>query len=432
MIDLKKYVNDRDKLVYHMSARGMNDARAEVRRIMAQYRRWQSYRESAEYSRAEIGKKTAEFNKVRMEGGPEAAAKLSSLRAQTGIYKDRVRRYEEFGERWGKWRKGVLNFPNVAAKDVPDGLDETSNVIVATWGTPKQALRALDHSTLGQALGGFDFEAAARMSGSRHVVMRGSIARLERALGQFMLDHNAARGFVEHSVPLLVNEDAMVGTGQLPKFKEDAYKVGQQYLIPTSEVSLTNTIRETTIPHLESPMRMTALTPCFRSEAGSAGRDTIGLIRQHQFNKVELVSIVPAEQSEAEHQYMVETAELILQALDLPYQKVLLCKGDMGFSAQKTYDLEVWVPSQKVYREISSVSNCGDFQARRMNARMKRASGKGTEFPHTLNGSALAVGRTLVAVMENYQEDDGSIVIPKALVSYMGGKTKINTTGELI
>ncbi len=268
-----------------------------------------------------------------------------------------------------------------------------------------------------------DFEAAARMSGARFVVLRGQLARLERALTQFMLDiQTAENGYVEHATPLMVRSETMYGTGQLPKFAEDSFQTNTgHWLIPTSEVSLTNICREQIVDADTLPMRMTAATPCFRSEAGSAGRDTRGMIRQHQFIKVELVSITKPEDSEAEHQRMTKCAEGILERLGLPYRTILLCTGDMGFGARKTYDLEVWLPSQNAYREISSCSNCGDFQARRMDARYRPEPKARTEFVHTLNGSGLAVGRTLVAVLENYQNPDGSVTIPKALVPYMGG-----------
>ena len=295
-------------------------------------------------------------------------------------------------------------------------------------GAPRETGPAKDHADLGEALGLLDFEAAAKMSGSRFAVIKGQLARLERAVAQFMLDTQTDKhGYLEVNSPYMVKAEAMFGTGQLPKFEEDLFKAGEHYLIPTAEVSLTNLVREQILPESElaEPIRMTALTPCFRAEAGSAGRDTRGLIRQHQFTKVELVSITRPEDSDAEHERMVGCAEAILQALELPYRKMLLCKGDMGFSAQKTYDLEVWLPSQGMYREISSCSNCGDFQSRRMDARFKRDGEKKTEFVHTLNGSGLAVGRTLVAIMENYQQDDGSIRVPDVLVPYMGGLTSV-------
>jgi seryl-tRNA synthetase len=284
-----------------------------------------------------------------------------------------------------------------------------------------------DHVDLGAALGMMDFEAAARMSGARFVVLKSQIARLERALGQFMLDvQTVQNGYTEVSPPLLVKDEALYGTGQLPKFAEDLFRTtAEHWLIPTAEVSLTNLVREQITAETTLPMRLTALTPSFRSEAGASGRDTRGMIRQHQFYKVELVSITTPEQSEEEHQRMVRCAEDILKRLGLPFRTMLLCTGDMGFGARKTYDLEVWLPSQNTYREISSCSNCGDFQARRMDARFKRAGDKGTSFVHTLNGSGLAVGRTLVAVMENYQLEDGRIEIPEALIAYMGGLTHI-------
>lgn len=338
---------------------------------------------------------------------------------------------------------------SLAADDVPDGQDEAGNVMVGQpWGTPRQGGPARDHADLGEALGLLDFEAAARMSGSRFAVLKGGLARLERAIGQFMLDlQTNEHGYLEVTPPLLVKRPAMFGTGQLPKFEDDLFKIpgtdqdGQmpegstindtemadRFLIPTAEVSLTNLVREQILSEdeLTTPIRYTALTPCFRAEAGSAGRDTRGLIRQHQFHKVELVSITRPEDSEAEHERMVRCAEAVLEKLELPYRRMLLCKGDMGFAAKKTFDLEVWLPSQHSYREISSCSNCGDFQARRMDARFKRAGEKKTEFVHTLNGSGLAVGRTLVAIMENYQEADGSIRVPNALVAYMGGATRV-------
>ncbi len=321
---------------------------------------------------------------------------------------------------------------NLPADDVPLGEDEHGNIEVRRHGDPASVPAARlnapkDHVDLGAALGMMDFEAAARMSGARFVVLKSQIARLERALGQFMLDvQTVQNGYTEVSPPLLVKDEALYGTGQLPKFAEDLFRTtAEHWLIPTAEVSLTNLVREQITADAALPMRLTALTPSFRSEAGASGRDTRGMIRQHQFYKVELVSITTPEQSEEEHQRMVRCAEDILKRLGLPFRTMLLCTGDMGFGARKTYDLEVWLPSQNTYREISSCSNCGDFQARRMDARFKRAGDKGTSFVHTLNGSGLAVGRTLVAVMENYQLEDGRIEIPEALIAYMGGLTHI-------
>ena len=317
--------------------------------------------------------------------------------------------------------------PNLPAADVPDGEDEDGNVEVSRWGTPRSFdFQPQEHADFAPALG-LDFETAAKMAGARFAFLRGQMARLERALGQYMIDRQTIeQGYVECATPLMVRDEAAFGTTQLPKFREDLFQTTDgRWLISTSEMSLTNAVREEILPEEELPIRMTALTPCFRSEAGSAGRDTRGYIRQHQFWKVELVSIVRPEDSDAELERKTRAAELILEGLGLPYRKMLLCAGDMGFAARKTYDLEVWLPGQSAYREISSCSNCGDFQARRMNTRFRRDGVKGNEFVHTLNGSGLAVGRTLVAVLENYQQADGSVTIPEALLPYMGGITRL-------
>ncbi|MCF6220237.1 MAG: serine--tRNA ligase [Robiginitomaculum sp.] len=327
----------------------------------------------------------------------------------------------------------LAGLPNLPADSAPDGADEDENVDLRTWGEPRKFnFEPKAHDDLGLALQApnapmMDFETAAKMSGSRFVVLSGKLARLDRALAALMLDiQTEEHGYTEVVPPVLVRANALYGTGQLPKFEEDMFKTtGDHYMISTSEISLTNTVRESIIDAEKLPLRLTAHTPCFRSEAGSAGRDTKGMIRQHQFNKVELVSIVKPEDSEAEHARMIGCAEVVLKRLELPYKVIELCTGDLGFGARKTYDIEVWLPSQDCYREISSVSNCGDFQARRMNARYKHAE-KDNRFVHTLNGSGLAVGRTLVAVLENYQNADGSITVPKALVPYMGGVEVVN------
>jgi len=324
----------------------------------------------------------------------------------------------------------VMGIPNLLQETVPEGKTEGDNVEVSKWGEPpKFDFEIKDHVDLGAQNGWMDFEAASKLTGSRFVVMRDGMARMHRALIQFMLDtHTAEHGYKEVYVPYIVNEDSLYGTGQLPKFAEDLFKLeGEQnyYLIPTAEVPVTNLVRDEILNADQLPMRYTAHTPCFRSEAGSYGRDTRGLIRQHQFEKVELLHFVRPEESEQALEDLVSHAELILQKLALPYRKVVLCAGDTGFSASKTYDLEVWLPAQDTYREISSCSNMKDFQARRMQARFRNEQGK-PELLHTLNGSGLAVGRTLVAVIENYQQEDGSIRVPEVLQAYMGGITSLS------
>ena len=313
--------------------------------------------------------------------------------------------------------------PNIPTGEVPEGADEHGNVELRRKGEPRVIDKALEHFDIGEKLGLMDFGAAAKISGSRFVVLRGDLARLERALGNFMLDlHTREFGYSEMSVPLLVRDAAVFGTGQLPKFAEDLFRTtDDRWLIPTAEVSLTNLVNDSILDEADLPIRVTAFTPCFRSEAGAAGRDTRGMIRQHQFSKVELVSIAHPDRSEEEHERMTEAAETVLARLGLAYRTMLLCSGDKGFSSRKTYDIEVWLPGQNAYREISSCSNCGDFQARRMKARFKSAGEKGTRFVHTLNGSGVAVGRALVAVLETYQQPDGSVAVPDALRPYLGG-----------
>jgi len=322
----------------------------------------------------------------------------------------------------------LSGIPNILSDDVPVGRTEDDNVEVSTFGEiPKFAFKPKEHYELGADMGMMDFETAAKLSGSRFVVTSGAIARLERALGAFMLDvHTLEKGYLEVSPPVIVRGNALYGTSQLPKFEEDLYKLDTgSYLIPTAEVSLTNLVNDTILTEAELPLRYTAHTLCFRSEAGSAGKDTSGMLRQHQFAKVEMVSITTPEQSEEEHKRMTGCAEDILKRLGLSYRVVMLCEGDTGFGARKTFDIEVWLPGQDAFREISSCSVCGDFQARRMKARYRPEGEKGTRFVHTLNGSGLAVGRTLIAVMENYQQADGSIAIPEVLQPYMGGVEKI-------
>jgi seryl-tRNA synthetase len=318
----------------------------------------------------------------------------------------------------------LATIPNLPADDVPGGKDSNDNKLIRAWGQPRQfGFTPKEHFDLGEKLGLMDFERAAKISGARFTVLTGNLARLERALGQFMLDlHTRDFGYTEVNPPLMVRDSALYGTGQLPKFGDDLFKTtSDHWLIPTSEVSLTNLVAGEIVEDTTLPRRYTALTACFRAEAGAAGKDTRGMLRQHQFYKVELVSVAHPDKSEDEHQRMTACAEAVLQRLNLPYRVMLLCTGDMGFSARKTYDIEVWLPGQNTYREISSCSNCGDFQARRMNARFRRGGEKGAAFVHTLNGSGIAVGRALIAVMENYQRQDGAIEVPEALRPYMGG-----------
>lgn len=324
----------------------------------------------------------------------------------------------------------LIDIPNVPLADVPLGTDEHGNLEVRRYGEPPAlatGFKPREHFAIGEALGLMDFDTAAKLSGARFVVLKGALARLHRALGQYMIDMHVDRhGYTEVDPPLLVRDAAMIGTAQLPKFRDDQFRAGDDFwLIPTAEVPLTNLVRDSILEEAALPMRLTALTACFRAEAGSAGRDTRGMIRQHQFTKVEMVSVTTPEQSGAEHERMTACAEAVLQGLGLPYRVMLLCTGDMGFASQKTYDLEVWLPGQATYREISSCSVCGDFQARRMDARYRPAGGKGTRFVHTLNGSGVAVGRALVAVLENYQNPDGSVTVPDVLRPAMGGLERI-------
>jgi len=483
MHDIRAIRENPQVYVAGWSSRGVDEADglvADILRLDAELRHAQTTGQDA------LAKRNAASKLIGAAMAKKDMAEADRLKAEVEALKGDIAAAAEVEARVGKELRDLLAAQkNLAAEDVPDGEDEAGNLEVSRWGTPREGGPAKDHADLGEALGMLDFEAAARMSGARFAVLKGQLARLERAVGQFMLDlQTDQHGYLEVNPPLLVRDEAMFGTGQLPKFEEDLFKTSVDdleaffedffadqrarlaqareekeasltsveisqiqrklevehlakhrsasfgrtlYLIPTAEVSLTNLVRETILSEddLATPMRMTALTPCFRAEAGSAGRDTRGLIRQHQFSKVEMVSIARPEDSDAEHERMTACAEAVLKALELPFRRMLLCKGDMGFSAQKTFDLEVWLPSQGTYREISSCSNCGDFQARRMDARFKRAGEKKTEFVHTLNGSGLAVGRTLVAIMENYQQDDGRIAVPTVLQPYMGGLTHV-------
>ncbi len=357
------------------------------------------------------------------------------LRALVAEKKDEIARLEaEAAAADAALRELLQGIPNLPLPDVPDGPDETANVELHRWGSPRNfATPPLEHYQIPAARAGLDFEAAGRLSGSRFVVMKGAMVRLHRALAQFMLDtHVDENGLTEVWTPVLVRDEAMYGTGQLPKFAEDSYQTTNGWwLIPTAEVTLTNLVAGQILEESALPIRMTAHTQCFRSEAGSAGKDTAGMLRQHQFEKVEMVSIVRPEDGRDELDRMTRCAEGILEALGLPYRTVVLATGDMGFGARRTHDLEVWLPGQDTFREISSVSYCGDFQARRMNARFRRGEGAKPEFVHTLNGSGLAVGRTLIAVLENGQEGDGSVTLPPALAPYLRGATRITPDGLL-
>ncbi len=418
MHDLRAIRHNPEAFDAGLARRGLSPASAEILALDARRRAAQTRFQELQQRRNELSRQVGQ---ARSKG--ESA---EDLIAQVGNLKQGVQETEEEERRLGAELDEILaGLPNLPADDVPAGRDERDNVELRRVGEPPQlGFAPRDHAELGGAA--MDFERAGKLSGSRFVVLRRDLARLERALAQLMLDYHAAEyGYEEVSPPLLVRDEAMFGTGQLPKFAADLFRTTDGYwLIPTAEVVLTNLVAGDILDEEALPLRFTAYTPCFRSEAGAAGKDTRGMIRQHQFGKVELVSIAHPDDSAAEHERMTECAEAVLKRLELPFRTVLLCTGDMGFTARRTYDLEVWLPSQGSYREISSCSNCGDFQARRMNARFRNKEGK-TEFVHTLNGSGLAVGRALVAVMENYQDEGGRIAVPAALQPYMGGLTHI-------
>ena len=406
-----------------LARRGLAPLSAELLKIDAERREHVQKLQDAQARRNAASRDIGEA----MKAGDKARAE--ALKAEMGAIKDFIASGEAVEREIDQRLNAALAvIPNLPLDEVPDGMDETGNVEVRRWGSPPGFnFEARQHFDIGEWLGLMNFEAAAKISGARFVVMKGQLARLERALAQFMLDHQTGvNGYIEHFVPYMVNDNAMYGTGQLPKFADDLFRTTDgRWLIPTAEVSLTNLVRETTLEEKDLPLRLTAYTPCFRAEAGAAGRDTRGMIRQHQFSKVELVSITTPEQSRDELERMTAAAESVLKALGLHYRVMRLCTGDMGFGSRMTYDLEVWLPGQNAFREISSCSVCGDFQARRMEARFKPVDGKGTRYVHTLNGSGLAVGRTMVALLENYQNADGSVTIPEVLRPYMGGVEKI-------
>jgi len=457
MHDIKFIRNNAELFDAGMKKRGLEPVAAKILALDEIWRKAVTDIQELQKKRNELAKAVGQA-KARKENADSILAEskkvgeeLTKLEAETG--------------EGGELEKLLATLPNIPADDVPIGKDETGNICVRTHGE-KTALGfpARQHFEIGEKLGLMDFESAAKISGARFVVLKGALAKMERALGNFMLDiHTKEFGYTEIAPPLLVRDPAVFGTGQLPKFKDDLFsannssydhyfatmlkaqlklgisieqarnesnftkieleaaKAGRLWLIPTAEVSLTNLVADSILDEAKFPLRYTAFTPCFRSEAGSAGKDTRGMIRQHQFSKVELVSIAHPEKSEEEHERMTGIAEEILKRLAIPYRVMLLCSGDMGFSSRKTYDIEVWLPGQDTYREISSCSNCGDFQARRMKARFKKAGDKETRFVHTLNGSALAVGRTMVAILENYQNADGSVTVLEGLQKYMDG-----------
>ena len=422
MFDIRWIADNAEAFDRALARRGLRPASAillrhdEVRRAATLSMNQAQEKQNA--SSKQIGQAKAQKDEARVNA---LLAEVAGLKAEVQGKEAEAAQAEE------ALNAAMAVLPNMLRDDVPDGRDASANVEQHRHGEPRKFnYKSKSHDELGVSLGLMDFEAAARMSGARFVVLRGALARLERALGQFMLDlHTSEHGFIEHQVPLLVSDRALFGSGQLPKFAEDAFRTEDgRYLIPTSEVPLANLVREQILDESALPMRVTALTPCFRAEAGAAGRDTFGMIRQHQFDKVELVAITRPEDSDAEQLRMLASAEDVLKRLGLAYRVVKLCAGDMGATMQRTFDIEVWLPGQAAYREISSVSTAGDWQARRMNARFRRGEGK-PEFVHTLNGSGVAVGRALIAVMETYQTAAGTIDVPEVLRTYMGGVTEI-------
>ncbi|MGE0723622.1 MAG: serine--tRNA ligase [Alphaproteobacteria bacterium] len=408
-----------------LARRGLAPRGSDILAIDADRRATQTRLQELQQRRNEASKAIGQA-KGRGEDAAAAIAEVARIKDEMAALEARER------EVAAQLDGALAELPNLPADDVPDGASEHDNVELRRIGEPPRFNHpAREHFEIGEALGLMDFETAARLAGARFVVLRGMLARLERALANFMLDiHTREFGYVEVQPPLLVRDPVVFGTGQLPKFADDLFRTTDgRWLIPTAEVPLTNFAGEQIIDGAALPWRLTAYTPCFRSEAGAAGKDTRGMLRQHQFGKVELVSIVHPDQSEAEHARMTGAAEAVLQRLGLHYRVVALCAGDMGFSARKTYDIEVWLPGQNAYREISSCSNCGDFQARRMQARCRVAGEKGTRFVHTLNGSGLAIGRTLIAILENYQRADGSVAVPEALRPYFDGRDTIGREG---
>jgi len=431
MHDVKTIREDRSGFVQALARRGV-DAAAIADDVLAKDR---SLRELLGRLQAAQARRNDASKLIGQAKAKKDEAQAAALMAEVAGLKDEIQKGEAEQRAQEEALKAALAvIPNLPAAEVPDGADENGNQPIEkrAFGKPPGLNNPKQHFELGEALGLMDFERAGKVSGARFVYLKGDLAKLERALGAFMLDtHSEKFGYTEVSPPVLVRSQAMFGTGQLPKFADDLFRIGEGdadpfWLVPTAEVPLTNYVADEILNEAELPLRFTAFTPCFRAEAGAAGRDTRGMIRMHQFSKVELVSITTPEKSNEEHERMTDAAQEILKQLDIAHRVMTLCTGDMGFGAQKTYDIEVWLPGQNAFREISSCSNCGPFQARRMNTRYRGADGKVKGPVHTLNGSGLAVGRTMVAILENYQQPDGSIAIPAVLQPYMGGKTKIS------
>ena len=426
MLDIKWIRDNPDKLDAALARRGAAPLAEQLLKLDEERRAHLTRLQTLQGRRNEASKAIGKAKGTGDEAGAE------ELIREIGEIKEAIQDGEETERRIDKSLEDALaRIPNIPLDDVPEGADEADNVEIRRHGeAPNFGFAPKEHYELGEGLGLMDFEQAAKISGSRFTILKGQLARLERALGQFMLDlHTGEHGYQETAAPLLVRDEALFGTGQLPKFSEDLFHTSEgRWLIPTAEVPLTNMVREQVLGAGDLPLRFTALTPCFRSEAGSAGRDTRGMLRQHQFYKVELVSVTDEESSIAEHERMTAAAEEVLKRLGLSYRVVTLCAGDMGFGARKTYDIEVWLPGQDAFREISSCSVCGDFQARRMGTRYRVEGEKAARYVHTLNGSGVAVGRALIAVMENYQNEDGSITVPEVLRPYMGGLERIERT----
>jgi len=417
MFDLKWIRDNPDAFDRGLARRGLPAQSPGILRLDKSWRETQTEAERVQAERNRLSKEIGAAKAKGQDVGEILKGVAASKDRQTALEAQAAERYREV-------EAALAGVPNIPADDVPEGQGSDDNREIRRHGTPPTfAFKPRDHGEIGEGLGLMDFARAGKLSGARFVVLRGQLARLERAIGQFMIDtHTRELGYTEVSPPILVRDDAVYGTGSLPKFADDLFRTTTGlWLIPTAEVPLTNLVADEIVEEAQLPMRFTAWTPCFRSEAGAAGKDTRGMIRQHQFYKVELVSIAHPDRSSEEHERMTSCAEAILQRLGLAYRVMLLCTGDMGFASRKTYDIEVWLPGQNAYREISSCSNCGEFQARRMKARFRPKEGKGTRFVHTLNGSGLAVGRTLIAVLENYQRGNGTVAVPDALKPYMGG-----------